>query len=141
MELQIEWSRRSECTCNHLSVKPGNFKRLINCLSQRSQLCGHTRHTRCLTCFTNLRVITGMLGIVGTIAVIIIPIVLIAIMLAVCYFPLRRPITSSSGAGARNNNLASPYRVPSYELQTHRSSRLARISEEGGHVNHTAVHK
>ncbi|KAI1407376.1 hypothetical protein F5Y13DRAFT_195439 [Hypoxylon sp. FL1857] len=91
-----------------------------------------------------------MLGTAGTVGVIIVPIVLIAIILAMWYCPFRRTSPSPPGAAATNGDTAgtdtagvdttiSPCSVPSYELQTHRSSRLSRISEEGGHVNHTIV--
>ncbi|KAI1452426.1 hypothetical protein F4805DRAFT_462798 [Annulohypoxylon moriforme] len=108
-----------------------------------------------------------MLGTAGTIGVILVPVVLIAIILAMWYCPFRRashsehtePATSNagrpgvtaSGTGGTTtgstpgvDTTAIPYVAPSYELQSHqshRSFRLARISEEGGPFHHHTAHK
>ncbi|KAI1087252.1 hypothetical protein F5B19DRAFT_81194 [Rostrohypoxylon terebratum] len=115
-----------------------------------------------------------MLGTAATVGVILVPVVLIAIILAMWYCPFRRVdppehaevATSSSGrvgvtaSGTGGTTTGSapgvdttaiPYVAPSYELQSHqshRSFRLARISEEGGpfhhhhhHHHHHATHK
>ncbi|KAI2465138.1 hypothetical protein F4781DRAFT_40928 [Annulohypoxylon bovei var. microspora] len=105
-----------------------------------------------------------MLGTAGTIGVILVPIVLIAIILAMWYCPFRRAchsehtgattsnasrtgVAASSTGGTTTastpgvDNTAIPYVAPSYELQSHRSFRLARISEEGGPFHYTAAHK
>ncbi|KAI1377143.1 hypothetical protein F4677DRAFT_417500 [Hypoxylon crocopeplum] len=86
----------------------------------------------------------------GTIGVILVPVGLIAIMLAIWYCPFRhasnpRPCEERGNIGAAGvNNTDVPHTTPSYELQPHQSSRLSRISEEGGpfhHTNLTAVHR
>ncbi|KAI1206373.1 uncharacterized protein F4807DRAFT_463862 [Annulohypoxylon truncatum] len=108
-----------------------------------------------------------MLGTAGTVGVILVPIVLIAIILAMWYCPLRRVshsehveasasnsgragVTASGTGGTTTGSApgvdtaAIPYVAPSYELQSqqsHRSFRLARISEEGGPFHHHAAHK
>ncbi|XXG99650.1 hypothetical protein Hte_005991 [Hypoxylon texense] len=100
----------------------------------------------------------------ATIGVILVPVGLIAVMLAIWYCPFRhrarpdpgveagnisssterRPDISSvhpDDVIARPDMAAHPFVAPpSFELDAHQSSRLSRISEEGGPNHHHNLH-
>lgn len=101
-----------------------------------------------------------MMDTAGTVGVILLPVGVIAVILAMWYCPFRRASPSAAGTEAGNTSIAAagaaghpdiianpytaPYNAPltapstalSYELDAHQSSRLSRISEEGGHIDH-----
>ena len=98
----------------------------------------------------------------ATIGVILVPVGLIAVMLALWYFPFRRSSHSDPGVEAGNvsterpdlvhpDSVARPdmvhhrYAAPSFEIDPRQSFRLSRISEEGGpshhHHHHIVTHK
>ncbi|KAI1774379.1 hypothetical protein F4818DRAFT_442528 [Hypoxylon cercidicola] len=94
----------------------------------------------------------------ATIGVILVPVGLIAVMLAVWYCPFRHRATPAPGVEAGNTSTerpdillhpdiiarpdmaAHPYTAPPLELDAHQSSRLSRISEEGGPNHHHYHH-
>ncbi|KAK6951589.1 hypothetical protein Daesc_006111 [Daldinia eschscholtzii] len=91
--------------------------------------------------------IDRMLDTASTIAVILVPLVLIAIILAMWYCPFRHVSHSHPGAPdpstatATVESIPLPSETPSYELEAHQSFRLSRISEEGGPMSHSVVHR